>query len=44
MNSPSWISKLIPWITLVVPKLFSMPWNDTDAMFSVRKSDVAYEQ
>src|SRR5450755_59658 len=41
MNSPSLMSKLMPWITLVGPKLFSMPWNDTDAMFSVPKSDVA---
>src|SRR5450755_3599866 len=44
MNSPSLMSKLIPWITLVVPKLFSMPWNDTDAMFSVLGSDIAKGQ
>jgi hypothetical protein len=32
------MSKLMPWITLVAPKFFSMPWNDTDAMFSVPRS------
>src|SRR5438876_7870438 len=33
MNSPSLMSKPMPWMTLVVPKVFSMFWNDTDAMF-----------
>ena len=32
MNSPSWMSKLMPWITFVLPNAFSMFWNDTDAM------------
>src|SRR5947207_1302909 len=32
MNSPSWISKLKLWMTFVVPKDFSMFWNDTEAM------------
>src|SRR4029453_5222041 len=32
MNSPSWMSKLIPWITLVAANDFSMLLNDTDAM------------
>ena len=31
-NSPSWMSKLMPWMTFVVPKDFSMFWNETDAM------------
>ena len=34
MNSPSLMSKLMPWITLVLPKFFSMFWNATDAMVS----------
>ena len=32
MNSPSLMSKPMPWMTLVLPKLFSMSLNDTDAM------------
>src|SRR2546428_13775307 len=32
MNSPSWMSKPMPWMTLVLPKVFSMFWNDTDAI------------
>src|ERR1700745_1099410 len=32
MNSPSWMSKPIPWMTLVEPKFFSTLWKDTDAM------------
>jgi len=32
MNSPSWMSKLMPWMIFVVPKDFSMFWNETDAM------------
>src|SRR6202171_516484 len=43
ITSPSLMSKLIPWITLVLPKFFSMSWNDTDAMFRVRRSVNANE-
>src|SRR5438094_8135578 len=32
MNSPSAMSKPMPWITFVLPKDFSMLANDTDAM------------
>ena len=32
MNSPSWMSKLKLWMTFVVPKDFSMFWNDTEAI------------
>src|SRR5437870_3603324 len=32
MNSPSLMSKLTPWITLVVPKFFSTFWKDTEAI------------
>src|SRR6266566_2467464 len=32
MNSPSLMSKPMPWMTLVLPKVFSMFWNDTDAI------------
>src|SRR5260221_2190225 len=34
MNSPSWMSKLNPWITFVAPNDFSMSRNDTEAMAS----------
>src|SRR3954462_13896228 len=34
MNSPSAMSKLMPWMTFVVPKDFSMLLNVTDAMAS----------
>src|SRR5450432_548371 len=37
MNSPSLMSKPMPWMTLVLPKLFSMFWNDTDAIVDVRE-------
>ena len=32
MNSPSSISKSMPWITFVVPKAFWMFWNATVAI------------
>ncbi len=32
MNSPSWMSKLTPWMIFVEPKLFSTFWNETEAM------------
>ena len=32
MNSPSWISNEMPWMTFVLPNAFSMLWNDTDAI------------
>ena len=32
MNSPSAMSKLMPWITFVTPNDFSMSLNETDAM------------
>ena len=32
MNSPSAMSKPMPWMTFVLPKDFSMFANDTDAM------------
>ena len=31
-NSPSAMSKLMPWMTLTLPKFFSILLNDTDAM------------
>src|SRR5258708_7514686 len=34
MNSPSWMSKLNPWITFVAPNDFSMSLNETEAMAS----------
>ena len=34
-NSPSLMSKLTPCSTLVVPKVFSMFWNETVAMCSL---------
>src|SRR5512140_3361092 len=34
MNSPSWMSNEIPWMTFVLPNDFSMSWNDTDAMIT----------
>src|SRR5258708_3297196 len=34
MNSPSWMSKLSPWITFVAPNDFSMSLNETEAMAS----------
>src|SRR6476659_699280 len=36
MNSPSLMSNPMPWMTLVLPKLFSMSLNDTDAMTDSR--------
>src|SRR5664279_2970203 len=36
MNSPSLMSKVMPWMTLVLPKDFSMFWNDTVAMLDPR--------
>ena len=32
MNSPSAMSKPMPWMTFVLPKDFSMFANETDAM------------
>src|SRR3982751_3391966 len=32
VNSPSAMSKPMPWMTLVAPKLFSMSRNETDAI------------
>ena len=37
MNSPSLMSKPMPWMTLVLPKLFSMSLNVTDAMVDARR-------
>src|SRR5882672_5199400 len=34
MNSPSWMSKVMPWITRVAPNAFSMSLNETEAMAS----------
>src|SRR6478735_2350131 len=36
MNSPSWMSNEMPWMTFVLPKAFSMFWNDTEAIFTSR--------
>src|SRR5664279_5798505 len=38
MNSPSRMSKLMPWMTFVWPKDFSMFWNDTVAIARSRRS------
>src|SRR5882762_7196114 len=43
MNSPSLMSKPIPWMTLVLPKLFSMSLNDTDAMVDAQLSGIRNE-
>src|SRR6266480_6138641 len=40
MNSPSLMSKPMPWMTLVLPKLFSMSLNDTDAMVDAQLSGI----
>jgi hypothetical protein len=32
------MSKLMPWITLVLPKAFSMFWNETEAMHSPQRN------
>ena len=40
MNSPSSMSKLMPWMTFVAPKDFSMFWNETEAIFRYQRSEV----
>ena len=40
MNSPSAMSKLMPWMTFVAPKDFSMFWNETEAIFGYQESVV----
>ena len=35
-NSPSWMSKLMPWMTLTLPKDFWMSRNETEAMAQVQ--------
>src|SRR5271165_276890 len=38
MNSPSWISNPMPWMTLVLPNVFSMFWKVTDAIAQPRQN------
>ncbi len=39
-NSPSEMSKLMPWMILTLPKAFSILRNDTEAMFGISRGQL----